>query len=75
MHANLAFLATFVIAVTPLLSIAARAANPVLPSSEIDWRVIRDAHQCSADEFWAEAGYVGHGKWRDAHCAKISGRQ
>jgi hypothetical protein len=61
-----------VLAATPLISVTVLAAD----ANTVQQRgadAIRLASACPPGTHWANAGYVGGGKWRDSHCAKNDG--
>ena len=64
-------LALLAAAALPLFSAAAVAAS--LPRTA-PLPVLISARQCPAGTDWKSAGYVGSGKWRNAHCARNGGR-
>ena len=61
------FVLGVVLAATQLIAASALAAdaNTVQPRPAVA--------NCPAGTHWANAGYTGGGKWRDAHCANDDG--
>ena len=75
MRSNLALITALAFAATPLLSTVTRSADLGHAPAASPPNIVRVDHQCAADEYWQDAGYVADGKWRDGHCAKVNGRQ
>jgi hypothetical protein len=69
MRTNLVYAVGFVVAALPMLSTTAFSQEPA-PVPEVS-----AAAQCPAGTFFEPSGYVASGKWRNAHCANIDGRQ
>jgi len=75
MHSTPALFAAFALVMTPLLSTVAWSTDLGHAAAARQTNIVRVTEQCAADEYWEQAGYVAEGKWRDAHCAKVNGRQ
>ena len=53
-------------------ALAQTPGNPPPPSAQ---RQPAPAQACPPGTHWEEAGYVGHGKYRPARCARDNGRE
>ena len=75
MRTNIVLAAAVAFAAFPLFATVARSADFGHAAPTGQHAIVQVAQQCGPGEYWEEAGYVAGGKWRDAHCAKVSGRQ
>ena len=55
-------------------ALAQAPGNPP-PASSQGQRQPAPAHACPPGTHWEEAGYIGHGKYRPARCARDNGRE
>ena len=54
-------------------AVAQTPGNPPPPSSQ--GQAPPPAQSCPPGTHWEPGGYVHDGKWRDAHCARDTGRE
>ncbi len=57
------------------VAMPASAQTPGSPPPPPQQQPSPPAHACPPGTHWEEAGYVAHGKWRAARCARDNGRE
>jgi hypothetical protein len=74
MRMNLVYAIGFAITALPALTAVAMAAAP-MPATQASSTQVTPVQQCPAGTYWEPSGYVGSGKWRNAHCATTNGHE
>ena len=74
MTLKLTLLMAIAVATVPWLSATAQTGNTA-PPAQSSGNQPPQAQACPPGTHWEEAGYIGHGKYRPARCARDNGRE